>query len=324
MKFLLIFMSTLSSTLIQQGVKGYFTSSRVALHSPVKAHIKSAHIKRTQFSTSTVLYSKKNKNVNINPIIKVAAPHPIYLPKTENQKKYYEFLQNPDINVVICAGPAGSGKTALVCQYAIERLKAGEYKRIVITRPLVSVEEDIGFLPGNLQKKMEPWTRPMLDIFGEFYSTYAIDEMIQTGIIEISPLGLMRGRTFKDAVIIADEMQNSSPNQMLMVATRIGDGSKLVITGDLNQTDTEKNGLKDLIGRVRSGAAKTPEIQLVEFSAQDIVRHPIVSKILRLYAPVAVPVPVILEKNPMWITSEIDPRDHNTDCAIIPRHLFKE
>jgi phosphate starvation-inducible PhoH-like protein len=211
-----------------------------------------------------------------------------YFPKTDNQRKYNEYLQDENSNIVICCGPAGSGKTALACHYAIEKYKQGVFKKIVITRPIVTVEEDIGFLPGTINRKMEPWTRPMMDIFNEYYPMTMLNEMLKVGTIEISPLAFMRGRTFKNAIIIADEMQNSSPNQMLMITTRIGDGSKMIITGDLKQTDLPKSGLADLITRYRNFSPAvaniTDNVKLVEMSNVDIVRHPVVSKMLDLYS----------------------------------------
>jgi len=149
------------------------------------------------------------------------------------------------------------------------------------------VEEDIGFLPGTLNKKMEPWTRPMMDIFNEYYPMSIINNMIKEGIIEISPLAFMRGRTFKDAIIIADEMQNSSPNQMLMVLTRIGDASKLVITGDMKQADMKNSGLSDFLFHYYKSTSGVEglnkHVKVVELDNSDIVRHHVVSKILDMY-----------------------------------------
>lgn len=178
---------------------------------------------------------------------------PLYTPKSKSQKKYASFLQNPKIPLVFVLGPAGSGKTLFACMEAVTQLRRGNIQKIVITRPLVPVEEEqIGFLPGNMVTKMDPWTRPIIDIFREFYSMSDIQNMIRNGIIEISPLAFMRGRTFHRAFIIADEMQNSSPNQMMMLTTRIGMESKMVVTGDLHQSDrsfAQGNGLKDFIDK---------------------------------------------------------------------------
>lgn len=184
--------------------------------------------------------------------------------------------------MVICHGPAGTGKTLFACNAAIQELKKGSVQKIILTRPIFSVDEELGYLPGNILCKMDPWTRPIFDILGEFYSKQDIDTMIKGGIIEISPLAYMRGRTFKKAFIIADEMQNSSPNQMLMLTTRIGQDSRMAITGDLLQSDRyTNNGLYDLINRVKF--YKPPGIELIELENNDVCRSHIVTQILKLY-----------------------------------------
>ena len=213
---------------------------------------------------------------------------PKYLPKSENQQKYVECLKKPEMKIVIGVGAAGTGKTLFACCQAVYDLKRGAIQKIIMTRPVVPVEEEIGFLPGSLVHKMDPWTRPIFDILLEFYSQKDIDAMLHGGVIEISPLGFMRGRTFKRAFIIADEMQNSSPNQMLMLATRIGDDSKMVITGDLNQSDRGRdNGLGDLLSKIKAASMAssnfTRGIGYVEFGRGDIQRSPIVSDVLRIY-----------------------------------------
>lgn len=223
---------------------------------------------------------------------------PLYKPKTDNQKQYVNHLMNSRIPIVLGIGPAGSGKTLFACNTAVMALKKGYVQKIILTRPVVPVEEDIGFLPGNLIHKMDPWTRPIFDILLEYYSQKDIDSMLHGGIIEISPLAFMRGRTFKNAFIIADEMQNSSPNQMLMLTTRIGDGSKLVITGDLQQSDRSKdNGLLDILNKLKKyndycfkSQIDSPDIRMVEMEMVDIQRSPIVSKLLEMYGePVFIP-----------------------------------
>ena len=219
---------------------------------------------------------------------------PLYLPKTPNQELYVKYLNDPNTPIVLGVGPAGSGKTLFACNTAVMELKKGNIQKIILTRPVVPVEEDIGFLPGSLIHKMDPWTRPIFDIFLEFYKQKDIDGMLQSGVFEISPLAFMRGRTFKNAFVIADEMQNSSPNQMLMLSTRIGTGSKLVITGDLNQSDRgNDNGLADLMRKIKlydnfclrtnSTIDNTNAIRVVEMKGLDIQRSPIVSKLLNIY-----------------------------------------
>jgi phosphate starvation-inducible PhoH-like protein len=207
-----------------------------------------------------------------------------YQPRTENQVKYVEYLTNPNVSIVGGFGPAGSGKTLFACHAAVGALKSGSVDKIIITRPLISVDdEQLGFLPGSIVHKMDPWTRPIFDILGEFYSANQIRVMLENGVIEISPLAYMRGRTFKRCFIIADEMQNSSPNQMLMMLTRIGEDSKLVITGDLKQSDRSGvNGLLDFIEKLHLSGDDSL-IQFIELGAVDIQRSPVVSRIINIY-----------------------------------------
>ena len=212
----------------------------------------------------------------------------IYKPKTINQQNYLKAIENENTKLVIVNGPAGTGKTLFACISAIELLKNNNVNKIILTRPLVSVEEEIGFLPGNINQKMDPWTKPILDIFSEYYKAPEIENMIYNNILEIIPLGLMRGRTFKNSYIIADEMQNSTPNQMKMITTRIGDNSKMIITGDLNQSDLqEKNGLYDLINKyeVYNNNNELDElIQFIKLENTDIERSQIVKTIMNIYS----------------------------------------
>lgn len=209
--------------------------------------------------------------------------NPVVIPKSDNQREYNRMLYSINKSMVFAVGPAGTGKTMLACCAAIQGYNDRTYKKIVMTRPVVSVEEDIGFLPGTLEEKMDPWTRPIMDIFGEYYSQGDIQYMIKEKIIEICPLAYMRGRTFKNAFIIADEMQNSTPNQMKMLLTRIGEGTKMVITGDLKQHDRkyEENGLKDIRERIKD--KKYKRIEYIQFEFKDIERSPVVKDILEIY-----------------------------------------
>jgi len=228
----------------------------------------------------------RKKNVDFSSDMRYMSP--VYKPRTENQGLYVKYLCNKDIPIVIGVGPAGSGKTLFACNQAVLALKSGAVDKIILTRPVVPVEEDIGFLPGSLINKMDPWTRPIFDILLEFYQQKDIDGMLHSGALEISPLAYMRGRTFKRAFVIADEMQNSSPNQMLMLTTRIGDGSKLVITGDLKQSDRGiNNGLADIMNKIKSYRDFRHDeelgIRIVEMAGKDIQRSPIVAKLLDIY-----------------------------------------
>lgn len=208
---------------------------------------------------------------------------PAVIPKNDNQRDYNRVLYSINKPMVFAVGPAGTGKTMLACCAAIHGYNDKTYKKIVMTRPVVSVEEDIGYLPGTLEEKMDPWTRPIMDIFAEYYTQNDIQYMIKEKIIEICPLAYMRGRTFKDAFIIADEMQNSTPNQMKMLLTRIGEGSKMIVTGDLKQHDRkyEENGLKDICERISGKNHK--RIEYIQFEFKDIERSPIVRDILEIY-----------------------------------------
>jgi phosphate starvation-inducible protein PhoH and related proteins len=226
---------------------------------------------------------------------------PLYKPRSENQRQYVAHLGDDSVPIVLGIGPAGCGKTLFACVSAIDGLKRGLFQKIVLTRPVVPVEEEeLGFLPGTLVKKMDPWTRPLMDIFLEHYPQHEIDFMIGSGVIEISPLAYMRGRTFKRSFIIADEMQNSSPGQMLMLTTRIGEGSKMVITGDLKQSDRcADNGLLDIMEKIRAhrkingcDVSCNVGIEMVEMNKGDIERSPIVSKILEIYNPSPSPSPI--------------------------------
>ena len=206
-----------------------------------------------------------------------------FSPKTENQGRYIDLMRNDAVDIIVATGPAGTGKTMLACYAAVESLRLGKINKIVITRPVVSVDEEIGFLPGGVESKMDPWTRPVFDVLRETYSAKEIDAMMEEGVLEIVPLGYMRGRTFKNAWIVADEMQNSSPTQMLMLATRIGEGSKMVITGDLNQSDRPgPNGLYEISGKIERSAS-LEHIKAVVLDTEDVQRSRAAKAILQLY-----------------------------------------
>lgn len=212
-----------------------------------------------------------------------------YTPKGVNQQLYVDALNNHNAKIIVATGPAGTGKTLFACRKSIELMYTGKLHKIVITRPLVTVEEDLGFLPGNIDAKMSPWTRPIFDIFLESYTKSELDRMLHENTIEVSPLAFMRGRTFKDTFIIADEMQNSSPMQMQMLTTRIGKGSRLIITGDLNQSDRkDKNGLEYLVEKTAEFYRNNPSVdKMVDFislDAEDVQRSKIVKHMIGVFA----------------------------------------
>ena len=223
--------------------------------------------------------------INFNQAQRQQRPRPIDLiPRTRNQERLVMALQDANQHIVVTVGPAGTGKTYLAMLAAVRAFREGACERIVLTRPAVSVEdEQHGFLPGSLIAKMEPWTRPLLDVLREYYRPQDIADMIEEQTIEIAPLGFMRGRTFKNSWIIADEMQNATPAQCKMLMTRIGSGSKIVITGDTDQTDRQlaDNGLADILTRLKKGGVKG--ISLCEFESKDIQRHHLITHILRMY-----------------------------------------
>ena len=204
------------------------------------------------YSGGFTMHMKKSGTHNnpTNQMIKKEGFKDIYYPKSDNQKLYIKTIENLNIPIVIATGPAGTGKTLLGCISAIKYLIEKKVNKIIITRPVVPVEEEIGFLPGKMERKMDPWTRPIFDIFGEYFDHNEMKYLLDSGVIEICPIGYMRGRTFKHSFIIADEMQNSSPSQMKMLLTRIGKQSKMVITGDIHQSDSKENGLKDFTDRL--------------------------------------------------------------------------
>lgn len=206
-------------------------------------------------------------------------------PKSQNQEHLVLNLMDADMPIVVALGPAGTGKSYLAMLTAMRDLRQGRCERVILTRPAVEVEDERhGFLPGDLVRKMEPWTRPLLDIMKEFYHPRDLARMIDDAVIEISPLAFMRGRTFKNAWIVADEMQNATPNQMKMLLTRIGSGSRIVITGDVEQTDRPgiNNGLLDLATRLEQRAV--PGLCLCRLGSRDIQRHPIIDSVLKIYA----------------------------------------
>lgn len=209
----------------------------------------------------------------------------VLLPRSLNQEEYIEKLLNEDLTIVFASGPAGTGKTMLAVMAAIRALKEQTIQRIVVTRPAVGVDDERhGFLPGDINRKMEPWTRPIFDVFHEYYSVKDTAKMLEDLNIEISPLAFMRGRTFKNSFIIADEMQNATPNQMKMLLTRIGEGSRMAVTGDVQQADrrADSNGLLDFSQLLKS-YGKSEHIDLVEFDYTDIERHPAVKEVLDIY-----------------------------------------
>ena len=193
------------------------------------------------------------------------------------------YLKNKPSRIIIASGPAGTGKTLFGIEQGIKNFINGTYEKLIFTRPVVSVDEDIGYLPGTLEEKMSPWIRPIYDILYNFLSPKEVEQLLIEKSIEISPLGFMRGRTFKNCWIVADEMQNCTISQMKMLLTRIGENSRLIITGDLDQNDRkeEMNGLEDFLNKIKG--RRSDSISSVEFEKSDIERENVVREVLEIY-----------------------------------------
>lgn len=204
------------------------------------------------------------------------------IPQNTKQEELIDMLNNDEMRIVFAVGPAGTGKTMLSVLKAIDLFKKGDIEKIVITRPAVSVDEEHGFLPGTLVEKMAPWTRPIMDVFEDYYSPEILSSMIDENVIEIAPLAYMRGRTFKNSAIIFDESQNSKPSQMKMALTRIGTGSRMFVTGDLKQSDfQEENGLLDISTKLQDN--RPDSIGACIFEKKHVARDPIVETVLSIY-----------------------------------------
>jgi len=204
-------------------------------------------------------------------------------PMNPHQEEYTNCLKLKSRKIVIACGPAGTGKTMFATEYGIRNFLLGTYKKLIFTRPTVSVEEDIGYLPGTLEDKMAPWVRPIYDILHGFMSPKEVQVLMEEKHIEIAPLGFMRGRTFKNCWIVADEMQNCTVSQMKMMMTRLGENSRLIITGDLDQHDRvgEVNGLEDFLQRFQG--KKSASISIYRFQKGDIQREKVVAEVLNIY-----------------------------------------
>ncbi len=207
--------------------------------------------------------------------------HVEIIPRNVNQERFLALLEDDCVDICFAVGPAGTGKTYIATLYSIYMLKENLIDKIVITRPNVPVDnKDIGFLPGGIMEKMAPWIKPILDIFEEFYSPKQIQYMIEDGVIEICPIAYIRGRTFKNAIVLVDEAQGTTKNSMLSILTRIGDDSRIIVTGDMDQSDRGRdNGLHDFLCRYQ----ESDHIKMICFNHEDVERHPVVKEVLRLY-----------------------------------------
>lgn len=210
-------------------------------------------------------------------------------PRNKHQEEYFAMLQNDAKKIIVVTGPAGTGKTAIAVEQLIRGFLLEKCNTLVFTRPSVSVDEDLGYLPGTLEDKMAPWIRPIYDVLYQFISPKEVEFLIEEKRIEIAPLGFMRGRTFKNTWIVADEMQNSTISQMKMLLTRLGENSRLVVTGDLEQYDRqgEINGMEDFLSKFRG--KRSASISSFEFARIDIQREPVVREVLDIYSRETIP-----------------------------------
>jgi phosphate starvation-inducible PhoH-like protein len=205
-------------------------------------------------------------------------------PKNKHQEQYFATLKNKQRKIIVASGPAGTGKTLFATEFGVKYFLLGVYEKLIFTRPSVTVDEELGFLPGTLEEKMAPWVRPIYDVLYTFLSPREVQELMEEKVIEIAPLGFMRGRTFKNAWIVADEMQNSTISQMKMLLTRLGENSRLVITGDLEQNDRagEINGMDDFLNKFKG--RRSSSISSFEFDRTDIQREEVVKEVLDIYS----------------------------------------
>ena len=201
-------------------------------------------------------------------------------PKTANQKHYVDAIDENTITFGI--GPAGTGKTYLAMAKAVAALQAKKVNRIILTRPAVEAGEKLGFLPGTLTEKIDPYLRPLFDALHDMIDPDSIPRLMQSGVIEVAPLAFMRGRTLNDSFIILDEAQNTTPEQMKMFLTRLGFGSKMVITGDVTQVDLP-NGAKSGLRIIRDILGEVDDISFIELTAEDVVRHRLIGDIVKAY-----------------------------------------
>ena len=224
--------------------------------------------------------SKSNQNIEENSDLQFKTWKKIVTPKSVGQKQYFEALNN--FELVFGLGPAGTGKSYLAVAKGIHMLKNGLVEKIILTRPAVEAGERLGFLPGDMKEKIDPYLKPIYDALYEMMPAEKVEKKIQSGEIEIAPLAFMRGRTFTNSFVIVDEAQNTTPVQMKMVLTRIGEGSRMVINGDLSQVDLptgQTSGLKEskkILNNIN-------DIKMIYLDSNDVIRHPIVAKIIKAY-----------------------------------------
>jgi len=229
-------------------------------------------------SVDQFMINEKVKNTNVTDIIKT--PKKSIIPRSEKQKEYVRALRQSEI--IISSGPAGTGKTFLAVAIGLTMLLEKKIERIILSRPAVEAGERLGFLPGDMKEKVDPYLRPLYDSLYDLFHFEKIQRMIEIGDIEIAPLAFMRGRTLKNSFVILDEAQNATDTQIKMFLTRIGENSKIVVNGDPSQIDLPNKNMSGLV-RSKKILSHLNEISVVDFDHLDVVRHPLVSKIVKAY-----------------------------------------
>ena len=230
-------------------------------------------------SIDQFMINEKVKNTNVTDIIKT--PKKSIIPRSEKQKEYVRALREKEI--IISAGPAGTGKTFLAVAVGLTMLLEKKIERIILSRPAVEAGERLGFLPGDMKEKVDPYLRPLYDSLYDLFHFEKIQRMIEIGDIEIAPLAFMRGRTLKNSFAILDEAQNATDTQIKMFLTRIGENSKIVVNGDPSQIDLPNKQASGL-DRAKKLLSHLNEISVIDFDHSDVVRHPLVSKIVKAYS----------------------------------------
>ena len=234
-------------------------------------------------SVNKFMIEENNNNTNKNIEYIIKTPKKSVIPRSEKQKNYVRALKESDI--VISAGPAGTGKTFLAVAVGLTLLLEKKIERIILSRPAVEAGERLGFLPGDMREKVDPYLRPLYDSLYDLLDFEKIQKKIEIGDIEIAPLAFMRGRTLKNSFAILDEAQNATDTQIKMFLTRIGENSKIVINGDPSQIDLPNKNLSGL-NRSKKILGNLSEISIIDFDHSDVVRHPLVSKIVKAYSDI--------------------------------------